>query len=422
MNKVALDKKRYILHCDMNSFYASVEMMLEPQLKDKAVAVCGSDEERHGVVLAKSELAKTAGVKTGMTTWEAEQLCPNLIKLPPQFNEYLKYSKLARSLYEEYTDLVEPYGMDECFLDITNSAHLYGGPIAVAESLRSRVKSEFGLTISIGLSYNKVLAKMGSDMKKPDAITIIGPKDIETKIWPLPIASLFCCGKATSKKLISCSIKTIGDLAKSEKNFIGKLLGRNGIKLWQYANGIDDSKVKASDVISIPKSISHGITCIADLENIEEIWKVMLELSQDVGAKLRVDNLKAKGVQITLRHADLHYEQKQGKLKNPSRVPYELALKGIELAKKLQLDGRNILPTRSVTIRAINLTNECRPVEISLFDEEIELGKREKVFEVVDDLRKKFGKEIVREAVLLENNKVAKERFSVIKLPGQIET
>ena len=203
-----MDNERVILHSDMNSFYASVEMMLNPELKGKPVAVCGSTEERHGIVLAKSDLAKKAGVKTGMVNWEARQLCPGLVVVPPQYDQYLKYSKLARQIYHRYTDLVEPYGMDECWLDVTGSRAVCGDAMNIAEQIRRSVREELGLTVSIGVSFNKVFAKLGSDMKKPDAITEISSDAFREKVWPLPCSDMIYCGPATTAKLARYGVRS----------------------------------------------------------------------------------------------------------------------------------------------------------------------------------------------------------------------
>lgn len=279
---------RTILHSDMNCFYASVEMMLNPELQGKAVAVCGSTENRHGIVLAKSEKAKQAGIKTGMVNWEAKRLCPDLILVPPQYEQYLKYSNMAREIYQEYTDLVEPYGMDECFLDVTASQVLYGSGKEIADQIRCRMKNELGLTVSIGISFNKIFAKLGSDMKKPDAITSIEESEWKQKVWPLRVSELLFCGRSTTKKLEQVGIYTIGDLAEMDHDYVNQLLGKNGLMLWSYANGLDDSPVMEKDFVSPMKSVGHGITCTADLKTEEEVWKVILELCQDIGHRLRI--------------------------------------------------------------------------------------------------------------------------------------
>ena len=301
--------ERAILHSDLNSFYASVEMMLDPSLRGKAVAVCGSTEDRHGIVLAKSDLAKKAGVKTGMVNWEAKQLCKDLIVVPPQYDQYLKYSKLTQAIYQRYTDLIEPFGMDECWLDVTGSRMVCGDPMTIAEDIRRSVREELGLTVSIGVSYNKIFAKLGSDMKKPDAITEIRKDTFKEKVWPLECSEMIYCGRATTAKLAKYGIRTIGDIAQTDPEFLRQQLGVNGVALWRYANGTDQSRVMHRDFVSPIKSVGHGITCTADLENDEEVWKVILALSQDIGHRLRLHELAARGVQISVRGNDLFGNQ-----------------------------------------------------------------------------------------------------------------
>lgn len=225
---------RSILHCDMNNFYASVECMLDPALKKYPIAVCGSVEERHGIVLAKNYKAKAFDVKTGDAVWQAKQKCKDLVVVPPHYEEYIKYSKLARSVYERYTDQVEPYGMDECWLDISGTESLFGSPEKVANEIRETMKFELGLTISVGVSFNKIFAKLGSDMKKPDAVTVIPKDTFKEKIWGLPAADLLGVGRATQRVLDSYCIRTIGDLANTDPEFLRRRLGKNGVVLWNY--------------------------------------------------------------------------------------------------------------------------------------------------------------------------------------------
>ena len=232
---------RSILHCDMNNFYASVECMLDPALKKYPIAVCGSVEERHGIVLAKNYKAKAFDVKTGDAVWQAKQKCKDLVVVPPHYEEYIKYSKLARSVYERYTDQVEPYGMDECWLDISGTESLFGSPEKVANEIRETMKFELGLTISVGVSFNKIFAKLGSDMKKPDAVTLIPKDTFKEKIWGLPAADLLGVGRATQRVLDSYCIRTIGDLANTDPEFLRKRLGKNGVVLWNYAKGLFNS-------------------------------------------------------------------------------------------------------------------------------------------------------------------------------------
>ena len=229
-------KERAILHSDANCFYASVETVLDPYLRDKAIAVCGSTDERHGIVLAKSEKAKRAGVKTGMANWQAKGLCPDLIIVPPQYDYYLKFSRYLHNIYKRYTDLVEPFGMDECWLDVTGNKR---DAFQIAEEIRQTVKDELGLTVSIGVSFNKVFAKLGSDMKKPDAITEITRDNFKEKVWPLNCSELLYCGRATTAKLGKIGVRTIGDIARLPMDIMQSKLGKNGVMLWKYANGLD---------------------------------------------------------------------------------------------------------------------------------------------------------------------------------------
>ena len=282
----------------MNNFYASVECMLDPSLRKYPVAVCGSVEERHGIVLAKNYAAKAFDVKTGDAVWQAKQKCKDLVIVPPHYEEYIKYSKLARSVYSRFTDQVEPYGMDECWLDISGTEHIYGSPERVANKIRETIKFELGLTISVGVSFNKIFAKLGSDMKKPDAITVIEKDTFRDKIWGLPASDLLGVGRATQRVLDSYCIRTIGDLANAEPDFLKRRLGKNGVALWQYANGNDHSLVHNSDFVSPIKSVGHGITTVGDLEKNEQVWPVFLELTQDIGHKLRVHQKCADGVAI----------------------------------------------------------------------------------------------------------------------------
>lgn len=406
---------RTILHSDLNSFYASVEMMLNPELHGKAVAVCGSTEERHGIVLAKSELAKKAGIKTGMVSWEARQRCPNLIVVPPHYEQYLKYSKLTREIYLRYTDQVEPYGMDECWCDISGSLELYGSGMDIAEAIRNTVKEELGMTVSIGVSYNKVFAKLGSDLKKPDAITQIEETAMETLVWPLPASDLFYCGPSSAKKLVAYGIRTIGDIAKTPPDFLKRRLGVNGIMLWQFANGKDTSPVANKDFISPIKSIGHGITCTCDLVSEEEVWRVMLELSQDVGHKLRVHGLEASGVQITVKDESLLYKQYQAPLEMATQSPMEVAQKARELFhQKYHWGGR----VRAITVRAFNLIPKGLPQQFNLYVDNERRERRISLEDTVEEIRRRFGKRAIYSAVLMGDIKIPTNNCCEIIMPG----
>ena len=405
---------RVILHSDMNSFYASVEMMLDPRLKGKAVAVCGATEERHGIVLAKSELAKRAGVKTGMVNWEARQRCPELILVPPQYDQYLKYSKLAHEIYYRYTDLVEPFGMDECWLDVTASG-IYGDGMEIAEKIRTACREELGLTVSIGVSFNKIFAKLGSDMKKPDAITEITRADFKEKVWPLAASELIYVGRSTEKKLANYGVHTIGDLAAIPPDILRGWFGINGLKLWAYANGTDKSRVMHKEFVSPMKSIGHGITCTAALENEEEVQRVLLELSQDVGHRLRVHNLSAQGVQVYVRGNDLLGSQYQCKLPFRTQLPSEIAAAGFRLFQGRYRWGTKV---RSVCIRAIDLVPKSEAEQLNMFVDTARLDRRERLEDAIESLRDRFGKRAITYATLLGDLKMPDDGRHSVKMPG----
>lgn len=407
--------ERAILHSDLNAFYASVEQMLNPALRGKAIAVCGSTEDRHGIVLAKSQQAKVAGIKTGMVNWEAKQKCPGLILVEPQYEQYLKYSKLTRAIYQRFSDQVEPYGMDECWIDVTGSTGAYGSPMHIAEEIRRTTREELGLTVSIGVSFSKVIAKLGSDMKKPDAITEITHENFQEKVWPLPVSDLLFVGRATTAKLLNYGIVTIGDLAKTPQPMLHSMFGKNGMGLWLYANGLDTEPVMHKDYHSPVKSIGHGITCIADLVNVEEVWKVMLHLSQDIGHKLRVHELRARGVQITVKNSELSYRQYQAPLLYSTQSPKEIAALARQLFERNYQWSMNV---RAVTVRAINLVPNSTPTQLDLFDDAEKRERRYRIEDVVDQIRGRYGKEAIFAASLMGNLKLPGSGTHEIIMPG----
>ena len=408
---------RAILHSDLNCFYASVEMMLDPSLRGKPVAVCGATEERHGIVLAKSELAKKAGVKTGMVNWEARQVCKDLILVPPQYDQYLKYSKLTQAIYQRYTDLIEPFGMDECWLDVSGSEKACGDAMTIAESIRETVKDELGLTVSIGVSFNKIFAKLGSDMKKPDAITEITPNNFKEKIWDLPCGDLIYCGPATTKKLGSMCVRTIGQLAALDPNLLKRKFGVNGYALWLYANGLDTSRVMHREFVSPVKSIGHGITCVSDLNNEEEVWKVMLSLSQDIGHRLRLHGLSARGVQVFVRGNDLFGSQFQGKLAHKTQLPSTIAEEAFSLFRNNH-DWRG--KVRAVTVRAIDLVPHSASEQLSMFCDHEKVMRREQLEDAVEEIRARFGKHSLTYGALLGDLKMPDDGREIVKMPSMM--
>lgn len=409
--------KRAILHSDMNAYYASVEMMLDPGLRGKAIAVCGSTEERHGIVLAKSQLAKQAGVKTGMVNWEARQKCPGLIMVQPHYDQYLKYSRMAQAIYQRYTDRVEPYGMDECWLDVTECQRAFGTGMEIAEAIRATMREELGLTVSIGVAENKIFAKLGSDMKKPDAITEITAENFREKVWPLPASDLLYVGRATTAKLLNFGITTIGELAHVSPEIMKAKFGINGLKLLMFARGEDKSQVMHMDFVSPIKSVGHGITCNADLLNSEEVWKVMLYLSQDIGHRLRLHDLAARGVQITIRDETLWFKQWQAPLLIASQSPMEIALLARRLFDQNYKWGKSV---RSVTVRAINLVPKSTPQQLLLFDDNIAREKRYRLEDTVDEIRGRFGPDALKSAALMKGLKIADHSEHEVIMPGMM--
>jgi len=409
--------ERIILHSDLNAFYASVECMLDPSLRGKAVAVCGSTDDRHGIVLAKSEAARRAGVKTGQVTWQARQLCPGLITVPPRFDQYLKYSRMTRAIYSRYTDKVEPYGMDECWLDLA-SRQITGNGEETAHLIRDTVREELGLTVSIGVSYNKIFAKLGSDMKKPDAVTVISRDNFRDTVWKLPATDLLYVGRATGKKLAAQGIYSIGDIAQSKSEYLERLLGKNGLTLWMFANGCDESRVTPCDHYVPAKSVGHGTTCIRDLRDYDEVWCVMLELTQDIGHKLRAYALSAQSVQVAVKDNTLSTRQFQAQLDYPSQSPMEMAVKAGELFKK-HYSWKN--PVRALTVRAINLIPDSQAQQLSLFDDLNNRAKQEKVDDVIEAIRNRFGKKAIQNANLLGDLKMPVQGLSEVILPGNMK-
>lgn len=405
---------RIILHCDLNNFYASVECVKNPQLKGKCVAVCGSEDDRHGIVLAKSQPAKILGVKTGDTIIEARRKCGNLIIVRPNFDAYCDYSDKVKSIYARYTDLIEPFGMDECWLDISGSESVFGNGFEIAEEIRNSVREETGLTISVGVSFNKVFAKLGSDMKKPDATTVISKDNYKDKVWYLNANEMIFVGRRTYKTLQKYGIITIGDIARTQPDFLRKILGKNGFDLWAYANGLDFSPVSHIDSKPIPQSISRGITCMESLLSVYEAQRVIAELSAKVSKNLRRERLLATGVQLAIKDDTLTVQQYSDNLEFPTHNAKEI----YELAEKLLCEKhiwrRNV---RAITVRTYNLVKEenCQQIHIN-FD----IDSHEKVCTVDDTLngiRKKIGNDKIFNGCRLYGTKMPTGKSDYSALP-----
>ncbi len=387
-------KERTILHCDLNNFFASVALLSNQTLKGEPVAVCGSVEDRHGIVLAKNEIAKSYGVKTAQVVWEAKIKCPDLIVLKPNYKEYKKYSEMARKIYERYTDIIEPFGIDECWLDVTGSKLLFGSGEEIAERIRKEIKEELGITVSVGVSFNKVFAKLGSDMKKPDAVTVISKENFKEKIWGLPIGDLLFAGKKTVEKLNSRGIFTIGDITSCDDKMLKKMLGKGGVDLKQYALGLDNSPVTPFTEEYMPKSVGRSVTPKTDIVKRDEVWKTFIALSEEICKTLHSKNLFATGVCVHIRKPSLEVKEASRSFIGGTNCSITLAKKAMELFDELYGEE---LPFRSVGFRAINLKQKDNiAVQSDLFGNCFNEEKDEIIENSILTVREKYGDEYLK--------------------------
>jgi len=387
---------RTILHVDLNNFYASVECLYRPGIRDKPVIVCGDAESRHGIVLAKNQIAKQASVKTGDVIWEAKLKCPGLVQVSADFKKYLRFSRMARQIYGNYTDQIESFGIDEAWLDVTGSTKLFGSGQEIADKIRQRFKSELGLTASAGVSFNKIFAKLGSDMKKPDATTVITQGDYRDKVWPLPVGELLYVGRSTRQKLNNRGIYTIGDLANRDVHRLRLLLGVWGETLWSFANGLDAAPVRLNGDESIVKSVGNSTTTVRDLTNDTDVKLIVYVLAESVAARLRKHGLKCKTVAIHVRDKDLHSFDRQGQLMAPTYVSNDIAEKAMELFVANYTWDK---PIRSLGVRGADLVTATGHVQIGLFDgDNLESETLEKT---IDGLRRRFGHYSVQRCAML---------------------
>ncbi len=379
---------KIILHCDMNNFFASVETLLDPTLKNKCIAVCGSKEERRGIVLAKNEAAKKYGVTTAEPIWKAKQKCPSLAIVSPHYEYYLYYSQKAKEIYLRYTDLVESFGIDECWLDVTGSTRLFGSGVNIANEIRNTIRNELGLTVSVGVSFNKVFAKLGSDMKKPDATTEITREKYKQKIFRLPACTLLGVGKSTNNRLHSMGIDTIGELANVPLKTLEYRLGKQGIALWNYANGLDNSPVRHFEHKDVAKSIGHGTTTAVDLKNNDEVKKLILSLSLTVSQRLRKNNLSATAIQVAVRDAKLITRDFQIQLDHNTNNAVQISDSAFEIFKA-RYDWHSSV--HSITVRAINLVPSNVPVQLDMFHNSNYYDKKEKIDKTIDKVANRYG-------------------------------
>lgn len=394
---------RTILHSDCNCFYASVELLHHPELRGKPVAVGGNPEARHGIVLTADYTAKRRGVKTGMALWQARQVCPDIIFLPPRMDLYLRFSRMAQEIYAEYTDKREPYGIDESWLDVTDSVSLKGDGYHIAQEISSRMKKELGITVSVGVSFNKIFAKLGSDYKKPDAITTMNKDEYRDKAWPLPVSDLLYVGSATNNKLRGIGIRTIGDLARTEESLLVRKLGKMGSILWAFANGYDESPVKIENTSAPIKSVGNSTTTPKDMETDEDVKIVLYILAESVAARLRENGFRCRTVEISIRDKDLLHFSKQVKLQNASNITREIAEAGYKLYKesyRMPADEHELKnsrpefyqkPLRSIGIRGTDLVTDYFWEQLDMFMDPQAREKQMKVDAAVDNIRKRFG-------------------------------
>lgn len=384
---------RVIFHCDLNSFYASVELLDHPELRHLPVAVCGDPNSRHGIILAKNEPAKAFGIKTAETIWQARKRCPDLVLLPAHHSKYRAFSQQVNAVYQEYTDLVEPFGIDESWLDVTGSLHLFGGNAhALADQLRDRIRSQLGLTISVGVSFNKVFAKLGSDYKKPDATTFITRENFPSIVWPLPVSDLLFVGRAATRTFEKFGIQTIGDLARFDRESLFTLLGKHGAQLHDFANGEDHAPVASAFQYTPPKSVGNGLTFPRNLLGRDEICSGIIQLSNEVASRLRRYGMKCQGISISIRDPDFRDISRQCQLDTPTFLAREIAHTAISL---MEACWNMAYPVRALTVTAIYLIPADESgAQLDLFaaDQNRKRDRLEKLEGTLDAIRSKYGK------------------------------
>ena len=375
--------------------YASVEMQEQPELRGKRIAVCGSKEDRHGIVLTASYPAKWMGVKTGMTIWQAQQRCHDLVIVPPHYTEYMRYSGYVREILQDYSDQIEGFGLDESWVDVSGSTGLFGNPMTIAQEISARVKKELGITVSIGVSNNKVTAKLGSDYKKPDAITRIEPDNYQEIVYPLPVQDLLYVGPATHRKLNSYGIRTIGQLAETNPKTLQGWFGKMGYMLSAFARGLDTSPVARQDHTTTIKSVGNSGTTPRDLVNNEDVWLMLLVMSESVAARMRELGMKCTVVEVSVRDCNLVGFVRQHKIDTPTNVALEIARIAFELFKSNYRWGK---PLRGVGVRGTGLVPEDCAIQLGFFSNQEKREQLERLDKAVDTVRQRYGYTCVQRA------------------------
>lgn len=393
--------KTVIFHIDVNSAFLSWEAVYRIthlggalDLREIPSAVGGDMAMRHGIILAKSIPAKKYGIKTGETIMEAQRKCPNLTLVPPNYGLYEKCSAAFMNILLDYSDTVEQYSIDEAFVDMTSTYRLFGTPEEVAEQIKNRIRDELGFTVNIGISHNKLLAKMASDFKKPDRVHTLYPDEIQKKMWPLPVSELFFVGRATTQKLFSVGIKTIGELAKADPAWLKSILKKQGEIVWGFANGIDCSPVIAQPPAN--KGYGNSTTTPYDVTDVPTANKVLLALAETVGNRLRADQVQIEVIAVGIRYSDLSYQTHQKKLNTSTNLTLEI----YKAACELFLDLWNGYPIRHLGIHTSRVQDDDFTRQLNLFDE-IDYEKLAKMDETLDQLRDRFGIDSVKRAIFI---------------------
>ncbi len=389
---------RTILHSDCNGFFASVECLYNPQFRDKPVAVCGDQDKRHGIILAKNEIAKKFNVKTGEPIWQALQKCPELVTAQAHYDRYIRFSKLCREIYSDYTDNIEPFGLDEAWLDVTGSTLIYGSGKDIAEEIRHRIKHELGITVSIGVSFNKIFAKLGSDYKKPDAVTVITKENYKQIVWNLKASDLLYVGRSTEKKLKQLGIFTIGDLANFPLELLRKNFGKWADILHTFSNGLDFSPVMKSDEVSAVKSIGNSTTAVRDLACFEDAKIIFMVLCDSVCRRMREQGFRANTVSISVRNTELSSFTRQKNLVRSTNVTKDIMATCLKLFKENYSFEKNI---RSLGVCVSGFEPDSVSQQTSIFEDESRIMRQEQLDSTLDVIKNRFGNYSVKPAKLM---------------------
>jgi len=403
--------QRTIIHCDLNNFYASVECVVRPELANVPLIVGGDVEKRHGIVLAKNQLAKAQGVKTGDTIWQALKKEPNLVSVPPQFDLYMRYSKMVFNEYVHYTSKVEPFGPDECWLDVTGSLKLFGCGVAIADDIKRVVKEKTGLTLSIGVSFNKIFAKLAGDIAPPDGTLEITKDNFQKIVYPLDTSKIMGVGRKTLEKLRDIHIRTIGDLATADPEYLKRALGKNGLMLSNYARGLDNEPVKEYVEGRDVKSVGHGLTTVRDLVSYEEAGTLIYYLAELVAVRMRKIGVRGRGVAIHLRDNTLSVITRQCKLVSSINSTTQIADNAIKLLKA----NWDLIPLRSMSISVFDLSLTEAGTQVSMFD--VVDTKFEQLEAALDKIRSRHGADKIIRANLIQQDFIYDKNDSEDFLP-----